>query len=206
MRTVKACLLLVGVALPGLVLLGCQSQHHAGEAVASAPPSSLRAIQAPTGGTRADAERAMLARFVGVWSFDGWVTGADGARGSVAGTGAAVIENQHFVKLDMKVTEGSMGGRSGRKAGSLLFASEPGVGLTLTAWGDASPAMSRCTGIVEGAGSVFTFTEVRTPSGAGRVSLNTRFTSDDRWVADVRDLSAAGDPLIASYTFTRAPR
>ncbi len=190
----------VALVLAGMTLAGCQSQPPS-----SASPQSpdLRQLETPPGGTAEDADRAALARFVGAWSFEGWWAGADGERTAVAGRAAGVIESVHFVLLDLQTTSGEFAGRAGRKSGSLLFASEPGIGLTLTAWGDASPAMNRLAGTVDGAGSVFTFTEARTPAGRHRLGARMAFESDDRWVGEIRDETAAGQPVVARYVFTR---
>src|SRR5262249_53142580 len=120
----------------------------------------------------------------------------------VKGIAAAVIEDEHFVRLDMKSTEGQLGGRAARNHGTLMFASEPGIGLTLTAWGDGSPGISRLTGTVPPDGSTFTSTEAKTPSGIERVQLSITFQTDNQWTAEIRDL-AGQHPAIASYRFTR---
>src|SRR5690606_31871573 len=97
-----------------------------------------------------------------------------------------------------------LAGRAGRKSGSMIFASEPGVGPTMTAWGDASPAISRFQGRVEGNGSAFSFTEVKTAVGQRRHSVTIVFQTDDAWTAEIRDLTASGSPVVAKYRFTRA--
>jgi hypothetical protein len=188
-----------GCALLSL-LAGCQTTAPATTAQATNP--KLRPIVSPKDGTSADSERALLARFVGVWSFEGWVAAADGSHSAVKGVSTAVIEDEHFVRLDMKSTEGQLGGRAARNHGTLMFASEPGIGLTLTAWGDGSPGISRLTGAAPSDGSAFTYTEAKTPSGVERVQLTITFQTDNQWTAEIRDLTGQ-HPAIASYKFTR---
>ncbi len=195
---VMGCILLAGA---GAFLAGCSGQKDLSSGQERNP--ALRRMETPPGGTQADADRAALARFVGVWTFEGWSTDTGGVRTPASGDAAAVIENEHFVKIDVVATSGKLGGRAGRKGGSLLLASEPGVGVTLTSWGDASPSISRLIGRSEGEGSQFTFQEARTPEGVRAVSLKVTFETDDRWLAQVSDASTPNGPVVASYTFTR---
>jgi hypothetical protein len=153
---------------------------------------------------RADADRAALARLVGVWTFEGWATDPDGSRRQSAGRAAGAIENNYFVLLDIQSSTGRAAGPTPSKSGSILFASDPGLGLTASAWGDGSPAVRRLAGQVSGNGTVFTFDEAVAPYGLRRANLTITFLSPDRWTAEVRDHSAAGHPVVASYTFTRS--
>jgi len=184
-----------------MMLCGCESSSPARH---QGTNPALRQIEAPASGGTVDADRAALARFVGVWNFEGWAING-GNRVTAAGKAAAAIENDHFVLIDVQTTSGTLGSRASNKSGSVLLASEPGIGLTMTAWGDASPAISRATGHVEGNASAFVFDEARTPKGVHRLSMTMTFETDDRWVARVHDLSAGDHPLVAQYTFTRAP-
>jgi hypothetical protein len=184
----------------GGLMLGCQSQKP--DAVHAVNPS-LTHIETAPGATKADADRAALARFVGVWNFNGWCTTGEGARREAAGQAAGTIENTHFVLLDLQATSGELSGNAGRKSGSMLFASEPDVGPTLTAWGDANASLSRFVGDVQGHRSAFMFEEVKTPAGRHRHSIAIVFQTDDAWTAEIRDSSAAGTPLLARYEFTR---
>lgn len=162
-------------------------------------------MQMPSNGAPADMDRTKLARFVGVWNFSGWSldAGGSGQKSTATGRGAATIEHEHFVLLYLDVSAGKLGGRSTRKGGSMLFASEPGLGVTLTAWGDASPSVNRLIGGVDNAGSVFQFDEAATPAGMHRISVTAAFETDDFWVATIRDLSMDGNPVVARYEFTR---
>lgn len=199
--TLKSMCAGVGLCAAMLINAGCQSGQTAAEHPAN---PALRRIETPPNASQADVERAALARFVGTWDFKGW-SGAPGAeRSQVAGRAAGVIENGHFIMMDMQVTSGQLAGRTGRKSGTMLLASEPGLGLTLTAWGDASPSISRSTGKAEGNASAFSFRESRTPKGAGSMTLTITFQSDDHWVAEIGDAASDGNRSVARYEFSRS--
>lgn len=184
---------------------GCQSMSASDSAPQQAANPPLRRLEIPKDATPIDADRAALSRFVGVWDFSGWATAPDGSHTPGSGRAAAAIENQHFLLIDVQAASGQTAGRAGHKGGSMLFASEPRMGLTLTAWGDASPSLTRLTGHCEGSCSKFVFNEVNSPSDSRTLALTISFQSDDRWVADVRDNAASGHPVVASYVFTRVP-
>jgi hypothetical protein len=188
------------LAVAAIPALGCQSEPAAHEHAAN---PALRPMPAPTGGGPVDADRAALARFVGVWDFDGWSARPGQEHKQARGRAAATIESQYFVLMDVQATAGAPG-RGGHKSGSMLLASEPGVGVTLTAWGDGSPSISRLLGRSEGNGSAFVFNEERTPSGVHPTSITIVFETNDKWVAEIHDVAATGKPVIASYTFTRS--
>lgn len=184
-----------------LPLSGCNTVQPVAER--STNPG-LRPIEAPPGGTPADIDRAALARFIGVWNFEGWSSDSSGARKMGAGRAAAAINCEHFVLIDLQAATGQVAGRSGSRAGRMMLASEPGLGSTLTAWGDASPAIARFYGRIEGNGAAFSFTEAKTPAGLHSHTLTFVFQTDDHWTAEVQDCSMPGKPVIASYTFTRS--
>jgi hypothetical protein len=185
---------------------GCRSGGDGGEAAAEHPENpALRTLACPEGAASADANRAALARFVGVWNFEGW--SSDGsAHVPATGRAAGVVENQHFVLLDLQATAGKVGQPPARKAGSMLLASEPDIGVTLTAWGDASPQIRRLVGRCEGKGSAFVLNEVRHGQDGRDLSMTIVFETDDRWTAEFRDTAMEGKPVVARYTFTRAPQ
>jgi hypothetical protein len=191
----------LGAVAAALCAAGCQTTGTQNEHPSNA---ALRPIQSPSGTSRADRDRAALARFVGVWTFSGWSVDPNGNRAHSAGLAAAAIEDDYFVLIDIRATAGQLGGRAGRKGGSMLLASEPEIGVTLTAWGDASPSVNRLIGRTEGEGASFVFDEAKTPGDRHRLSLNVTFETDDRWTAEIRDITATGRPLIASYTFNRS--
>jgi hypothetical protein len=184
------------LAVATLCGAGCQAPGGAAGDTASTAPRGTQ-----SGPNQADTDRAALARFVGVWNFEGSSIGKDGARKQATGRAAAAIENEYFVLFDLQATGGNLSGQTSRKAGSMIFASEPGIGLTLTAWGDASPSICRLVGRVREGGNVLAFEEAKTPGDRRRISLVITFENKDRWTAEVHDLTAPQHPLIASYTF-----
>ncbi len=195
----------IGVALAGLAATlsltsGCSSETRA---TPTDPHRALRPIVTIAGASAADRDRAALARFVGDWKFEGFAqNGVERTPGS--GQAAATIEREHFVLLDLQAAEGQLSGRAGRKSGSMIFASEPGIGLTLTAWGDASPTITRMVGSIEGNASRFTFKEMPTAPGLHRHTMMFDFVTDDRWIAEIRDESERNSPIVARYEFVRA--
>lgn len=149
----------------------------------------------------ANADRGELARLIGVWTFEGWSIDQNGGRQTVSGVAAGTVEDTYLVLMDFQASEGQFRGQTGRKAGSMLFASEPGIGMTVTAWGDASPLVCRLSGRRDG--KRFLYTEMPTPHGRNRHSLTITFETDDRWVVEIRGTSDMADSPVASYRFTR---
>jgi hypothetical protein len=191
----------IGTAALGLASLwGCQCQPCA---CAHPANPTLRQLEISAGASAADADRAALSRFVGVWTFDGWSAASGCDRKPRAGKAAAAIEDEHFVLIDLQTTSGPVGGHSEQKSGSLMLGSEPGIGVTLTAWGSASPSISRFVGSAARDGSFFCFKEVRTVADTRRLWVCIWFETDDQWTAQVRDGTASDHPLIAEYKFTR---
>ncbi len=178
---------LVTLALFGA---GCQTSGPAANATSPAAVSA------------ADSDRAALAKLVGAWDFDGWWKAAGQPENKVQGRAAATLENKYFLLMDVQTAPGSTGGRLGGKSGSFLFASEPGIGLTVTAWGDASPSITRLVGHASSGGTVLTFAPAHTQDR--NVRLVIRIESDTRWTAEVTNPAAEGDGALASYTFTRS--
>lgn len=200
-RSTSSRAAVIGTAALGLASLwGCQCQPSA---CAHPANPALHRLEIPVGATAADADRAALSRFVGVWTFDGWSVATGGDRKPCAGKAAAAIEDEHFVLIDLQTTSGQVGVHSEHKSGSLMLGSEPGIGVTLTAWGSASPSISRFAGSAAGDGSFFCFREARTAADTRRLRVCIWFETDDRWTAQVRDGSASDHPLIAEYKFTR---
>lgn len=180
-----------GLVVGGLMLVamaGCQT----GNAPSGAANSSF-SIQA------ADSERTHLAKFVGDWQFEGSWSGADGKPHPVQGQAAGVLVNNFFVMLDIQTTSGELAGRTTREDGSIVFASEPGVGVTVTAWGDASPNVTRLVGRSEQGGNVLRFV----PAGgtANAVALVVQFDGPNRFTTQLNPGAALSS---ANYTFTRS--
>jgi hypothetical protein len=171
---------------------GCQCNPPR---VADGANPTLRTIQAPEGASKLDADRVKLARFIGVWTFRGTLTDEHGATSEVEGRAAGVLENGHFVLLDMDASRGGSSGATGQKSGSMLLGCEAGKGMTITAWGDGAPEIRRLVGSTNSDGSVFEFQEVH-----GRVTVRIAFESDDRWTATI---SPGSGPRRAMYSFSR---
>jgi hypothetical protein len=182
---------------------GCRSQQAATKEPAN---PMLHHLQSPPNAAPADVNRAALARFVGVWNFEGWTADRAGQHMPRSGRAAGAIDHEHFVEIEFHATDSQPGGSNAHKAVSVLLASEPGLGLTMTAWGDASPAVSRLIGKAEGDGSAFTFDEATSTAGRDRLSVTIKVQTDDHWTLEVHDASNSGRPVVASYAFTRAPR
>src|SRR5262245_23176589 len=77
------------------------------------------------------ADRALLAKFVGAWDYQGWSQVTPDVRRESKGRAAGVIERTHFLLLDTEsiITQG---GKTRKLEGSILFSVEPGEGLMLT--------------------------------------------------------------------------
>lgn len=148
---------------------------------------------------RADADRALLGKLVGAWQFDGYWTSDDGAQHKVQGRAAGVLVNNYFVLMDIQTTSGELAGETSREEGSLLFAAEPAMGLTVMAWGDASPSITRLVGRSEEGGTVLTYLPASGPSNA--VALVVHLEGDNRFTTDINGRS--GGRGAAHYTFTR---
>ncbi len=198
----RACWMMIGIGAMALIG-GCQSME---DATGNGVNPALRPLQTGPDATDADKQRAALSRLVGVWTFAGW-SGAtadwDTRAPDVAGLAAGVVESGYFVLLDLDVTSGEFAGSDQGKEASMLFASEPGVGATVSAWGDAAPSISRLVGEIVNNGANFNYTELRTPEGRGRVSLSIEFVTDDHWIAEIRDAETEPHSIIARYDFQR---
>ena len=189
-RALRASVGLVAGALALVGIAGCQT----GKSSSGSTNSSFTTASA-------DSERALLVKLVGDWQFEGSWTGADGTPNPVQGRAAGVLTNNYFVMLDVQTTSGELAGRTSREDGSMIFAAEPGVGMTVTAWGDASPSVTRLVGRSEQGGNVFNFV----PAGgtANAVALVVRFDGPDRFTTQLNPGAALSS---ASYTFTRAAK
>lgn len=147
---------------------------------------------------RADSDRAQLAKLVGEWQFQGSWSGADGVAHNVEGRAAGVLVNNYFVMLDVQTTSGELAGRTSREDGSMLFAAEPGVGMTVSAWGDASPSVTRLVGTVRDGGNELSF--VPASGTANATALVLRFEGPDRFTTQLNPGAVLSS---ANYTFTR---
>ncbi|MGH7242030.1 MAG: hypothetical protein ACREJD_01260 [Phycisphaerales bacterium] len=181
---VRACIAAI-VAAGSLGLGGCQT----GSPACCAADSSYTVA-------RADADRALLGKLVGDWRFEGSWSENGGATNNVTGRAAGVLVNNYFVMMDVQTTSGQLSGRTSRDEGSILFATEPGMGMTISAWGDASPAITRLIGRAENGGSVL---EYRAANSAGSAaSVVVRFENENRLTIDL-----TGPKGSATYRFSR---
>lgn len=147
-----------------------------------------------------DRDRLALAKFARPWRVTGWET-VDGQRRFVSGTATGQIDNTFFIRLDMAVTDE----QSGRiNTGNVVFASEPGRGLTMNSRFDTSPSPVTYTGSVSADGNLFTLDELGSGFGKTGRRMVIRFLSPDNWVADVTDRSTGSPMPRASMTFTAA--
>lgn len=169
------------------VLAGCKT-----DGAACCAPNSAFTVE------RADSDRAHLAKLVGEWQFQGSWSAADGVAHNVEGRAAGVLVNNYFVMLDVQVTSGELAGRTSREDGSMLFAAEPGVGMTVSAWGDASPSVTRLVGTVRDGGSELSF--VPASGTANATALVLRFEGPDRFTTQLNPGAVLSS---ANYTFTR---
>lgn len=189
-RALRACL---GVVVGSLALGGLTACQSGGSSSSNSDSSFSASV--------ADSNRTLLTKLVGDWQFEGAWSGADGKPNAVQGRAAGVLVNNFFVLLDVQSTEGQLAGRTTREDGSMLFAAEPGRGLTVTAWGDASPSVTRLVGGSHDNGNVFSFVPA---DGTGNAAaLVIRFDGPDRFTTQLNPGAALSS---ASYTFTRATK
>lgn len=189
-RALRACL---GVVVGSLALGGLTACQSGGSSSSNSDSSFSASV--------ADSNRALLTKLVGDWQFEGAWSGADGKPNPVQGRAAGVLVNNFFVLLDVQSTEGQLAGRTTREDGSMLFAAEPGLGVTVSAWGDASPSVTRLVGRSESDGSVLSFLPAQ--GAANAVALVVRFDGPDRFTTQINPTAALSS---ASYTFTRATK
>jgi hypothetical protein len=123
----------------------------------------------------------------------------DGQRRFVSGTATGQIDNRFFIRLDMAMTDQ----QSGRvNSGNVIFASEPGRGLTMNSRFDSSPTPVTYEGTVSADGQIFTLNELAPGFGPNGRRLVIRFLSPDNFVADSTDRAGGNATPRASLTFT----
>jgi hypothetical protein len=146
-----------------------------------------------------DADRALLAKFVGAWEYEGWSIPEGETRRSSKGIASGVVEHAHFVLFDT-LGEVEQGDDARAIKGSILFSVEPGVGLMLTSWSDDSTSVHRFDGDIENDGMRFVFLSYQPLWGPGsKVKLVIEFASRDQWTATFHRNGA----VVAEYTFSR---
>jgi hypothetical protein len=194
-RAFASAALVVAAAVPG-----CKTGPLHGT---YARPTTVSPIDASEYSDQHDLDRMALTRFIGAWDFTGWHNPPDGERRETAGIAAGVVEHRNFVLLDIaNLTEEGETVELG--SGSILFAVEPEVGLVVTTWSEASPAVHRYRGMVQADGSRFAFGGVKVGETGERVDVVAQFETDDRFV--MRFYRGSGDSaeIVAEYAFSRA--
>jgi len=161
----------------------------------STPPASVPATPAMT---QADRDRLALAQLARTWRVTGWET-VDGQRRLVSGTATGSVEYNFFVRLDMSTRDEQTGRVN---TGDIVFASEPGRGLTMNSRFDTSPSPLTFEGAVTDDGRVFTLDEIAPRRGNTGRRVVIRFLSSDEWVADVTDRSGGRSTPQASFSFS----
>jgi len=184
----RACLGILG-SIAAIGLGGCQTNKSGACCAADASYSVAQA----------DSDRGLLAKLVGDWRFEGSWTGAGGVKNNVQGRAAGVLVNNYFITMDVQTTSGELAGRTSRDEGSILFASEPGIGLTASAWGDASPSITRLVGHSESNGSILAYVPAGGNSNA--VAFTIRFDGENSFIANIT--GGSNGQRAATYTFTR---
>ena len=184
-----------------LAAMGCQGPQATQDDEPA--PAGVTILRAPAGATEDDRNRIALARFVGAWDYAGWYTPEGRARETSEGIAAGTIEHEYYVLLDGQYVREEAGTASYHE-GSMLFSSEPGLGLMMTSWSNAGPSVQRFRGRVEREGTRFVFDEVERVGGGEWLRLVVSFETDNTWTADFYRRGSPEDILAASYTFTRA--
>ncbi len=123
----------------------------------------------------------------------------NGQRRFVSGTATGQIDNRFFIRLDMVMTDQQSGQVN---TGNVIFASEPGRGLTMNSRFDSSPTPVTYEGSVSADGQVFTLNELAPGFGPNGRRLIIRFLSPDNFAADSTDRAGGQATPRASLTFT----
>ena len=132
--------------------------------------------------SESDRERMALAKLARSWDVSGWEL-IDGQRQLISGTAVGTVENNYFIRMEMKI---SADGRPGMDStGNLTFGAEPGVGLTMTSRFSTSPSSMSYTGTVSADGRTLTLSSA-TPSGSiAQRRIVIQFLTNNDFVADV---------------------
>lgn len=162
--------------------------------------SSSSGATPPAQYTPTDHERVALAKLAGNWQATGWSHVMGSGRHEVTGTAVGIVENSYYVTVDLTLVVDEVTGET--NTGTLMFASEPGRGLTMSSRFSTSPSPSRYTGHASSDGNAFTLEEMTAQADGMRRRVNIRFLTRDQWVADITDLNA-NNRVVSSFTFTR---
>jgi hypothetical protein len=166
--------------------------------VAPPPPPAASPAPAPEM-SNWDRDRLQLAKFARPWRVSGWET-VDGRRRFVSGTATGQVDSTFFVRLDMVITD-ELSGNINR--GNVVFASEPGRGLTLNSRFDSSPTAVAFAGSVNAAGDLFTLNEIAPGFGPNGRQVVIRFLTPDNFVADTTNRRTGEQSSSLSFTSVR---
>lgn len=147
----------------------------------------------------ADADRAMIGRLAGRWSLTGWSEVVASDRRDLRGSAEGVVEQDYFLRLDASIVVGP----GDTRTGVLLFASEPGRGVTLSSRFSDSPSTSRFLGSGSADSRTITLEEVDSIIPGVRRRMVIRFQSPSEWVVDVTNLAGPDGARIGSFRFVR---
>lgn len=170
--------------------------------VAPPPPTAAAAAPQPAPPPEMnswDRDRLQLAKFARPWRVSGWET-VDGRRRFVSGTATGQVDSTFFVRLDMVITD-ELTGNINR--GNVVFASEPGRGMTLNSRFDSSPTAVAFAGSVNAAGDLFTLNEIAPGFGSKGRQVVIRFLNPDNFVADTTNRRTGEQISSLSFTSVR---
>lgn len=189
----------------GGAVVGDQNRRQ-NQRAATPPPAPIVVAPARTNAPQAqplssaDRDRLALARFARTWRVSGWET-VNGERRFVNGNAAGSVDCSFFVRLDMSMFDE----QSGRmNTGNLVFASEPGRGVTMSSRFDTSPSLTTYLGTATADGTLFTLDEMGWGGSTTGRRIIIRFLSADEFVADVSERWGGQSSQQASFTFTAA--
>lgn len=167
-------------------------------APAGTPAGTPATAATPPPLTRADQDRLALAKFARSWKVTGWEVTGEGRR-NVVGTARGSVENNYFVRLDMRVA--AEGQPDAVSTGNIILGSEPERGVAMTSRYSTTPVPLSYVGRVADNGNTFTFDEtLNTRTARHRIVI--RFLSADEFVADVTVANGTGSVPQASFRFT----
>lgn len=178
-----------------------QNTQAARQPVPVAPPPSPVAESStpPPEMSSWDRDRLQLAKFARPWRVSGWES-VDGRRRFVSGTATGQVDSNFFVRLDMVITD-ELTGQINR--GNVVFASEPGRGMTMNSRFDSSPTAVAFAGTVSAGGDLFTLNEISPASGPKGRQVVIRFLNPDNFVADTTNRRTGEQSSSLSFTPVR---
>jgi hypothetical protein len=194
----------IGAVVGGVggAVIGDQNRRKAENATASGQTGAgVSSAGSSSAVAAADQDREILSRLAGRWSISGWSEVVASDRRDLRGTAEGSVEQNYFLRLDVSLGVDPTSGQA--QSGTLIFASEPGRGMTLSSRFSDAPSTSRFVGSSSSDGRSLTLDEVDSTIKGIRRRVVIRFFSDDEWLADVSNAAAAGSPRLGSFRFTR---